>query len=30
MSHVLHRVLGKTYPVAASGTGALLRDRDGR
>ena len=30
MSHVLHRVLGKTYPVAASGTGALLRDSDGR
>ncbi|MBN9467662.1 MAG: aspartate aminotransferase family protein [Bosea sp.] len=30
MSHVLHRVLGKTYPVAASGTGVLLRDRDGR
>ncbi|MGW9329349.1 aspartate aminotransferase family protein [Bosea sp. NPDC055594] len=30
MSHILHRVLGKTYPVAASGTGALLRDRDGR
>ncbi|KUL96998.1 hypothetical protein DK26_03365 [Bosea sp. WAO] len=30
MSHVLHRVLGKTYPVAEGGTGVVLRDRDGR
>ena len=30
MSHVLHRVLGKTYPVAEGGVGVMLRDRDGR
>ncbi|HEV7339104.1 MAG TPA: aspartate aminotransferase family protein [Bosea sp. (in: a-proteobacteria)] len=30
MSHVLHRVLGKTYPVAEGGVGVVLRDRDGR
>lgn len=30
MSHVLHRVLGKTYPVAEGGAGVMLRDRDGR
>ena len=30
MSHVLHRVLGKTYPVAEGGAGVVLRDRDGR
>ena len=30
MSHVLHRVLGKTYPVAERGVGVMLRDRNGR
>ena len=30
MSHVLHRVLGKTYPAAEGGVGVVLRDRDGR
>ncbi|MDU0340735.1 aspartate aminotransferase family protein [Bosea rubneri] len=30
MSHVLHRMLGKTYPVAEGGAGVMLRDRDGR
>ena len=30
MSHVLHRVLGKAYPVAEGGVGVVLRDRDGR
>lgn len=30
MSHILHRVLGKTYPTASGGAGMVLRDRDGR
>lgn len=30
MSHVLHRLLSKSYPTAAGGEGVLLRDRDGR
>ena len=30
MTRVLHRQIGRTYPVAASGEGMLLRDTDGR
>lgn len=30
MSHILHRVLSKTYPTASGGAGMVLRDRDGR
>ncbi len=30
MSHVLHRMLAKSYPVAEGGAGVVLRDRDGR
>ena len=30
MTHVLHRALGHTYPMAASGQGVLIRDEDGR
>ncbi|MCP4563266.1 MAG: aspartate aminotransferase family protein [Bosea sp.] len=30
MSHILHRMLNKTYPAATGGAGMVLRDRDGR
>jgi len=30
MSHILHRMLSKTYPTATGGEGMVLRDRDGR
>jgi adenosylmethionine-8-amino-7-oxononanoate aminotransferase len=30
MSHILHRMLNKTYPTATGGEGMVLRDRDGR
>ncbi|HEV7329277.1 MAG TPA: aspartate aminotransferase family protein [Bosea sp. (in: a-proteobacteria)] len=30
MSHILHRMLSKTYPTAASGEGMILRDQNGR
>jgi adenosylmethionine-8-amino-7-oxononanoate aminotransferase len=30
MSHILHRMLSKTYPTAASGEGMVLRDQNGR
>jgi len=30
MSHILHRMLNKTYPSATGGAGMVLRDRDGR
>jgi len=30
MSHILHRMLGKTYPTATGGEGMLLRDQNGR
>lgn len=30
MSHILHRMLNKTYPTATGGGGMVLRDRDGR
>ncbi len=30
MSHILHRMLSKTYPTAAGGEGMVLRDREGR
>ncbi|WP_186420934.1 aspartate aminotransferase family protein [Bosea sp. CS1GBMeth4] len=30
MSHILHRVLGKSYPTASGGAGMVLRDREGR
>jgi adenosylmethionine-8-amino-7-oxononanoate aminotransferase len=30
VTRVLHRQIGRTYPVAASGEGMLLRDMDGR
>lgn len=30
MSHILHRMLSKTYPTATGGKGMVLRDRDGR
>ncbi|WID95658.1 aspartate aminotransferase family protein [Bosea vestrisii] len=30
MSHILHRMLSKTYPTATGGEGMLLRDQNGR
>ncbi len=30
MSRVFHRALGRSYPVAVSGSGAVLRDADGK
>ena len=30
MSHILHRMLNKSYPAATGGEGMVLRDRDGR
>jgi len=30
MSHVFHRQLGRSYPIAASAKGLIIRDRDGR
>ncbi|GMV02382.1 MAG: aspartate aminotransferase family protein [Burkholderiaceae bacterium] len=30
MTHVFHRALGRSYPVAVSGSGAVLRDADGK
>ena len=30
MSHILHRMLSKSYPTATGGEGMVLRDRDGR
>ncbi|HZD28283.1 MAG TPA: aspartate aminotransferase family protein, partial [Xanthobacteraceae bacterium] len=30
MTHVLHRQIGHSYPVAASGRGATIRDATGK